>query len=259
VKASTSTATSTSPGAPLRPPRLATPCDPSQTYCGSATFSEPEARNLKDFCDSHQIDVFVDLHSFKELVLYPWGHAVTQTINSLQNFETLASGTCRPLDPPTYREYMRPSDRLRFQTVSQRIVDSVRAVCGRNYTPEPIHSVYPTGASGTSSDWIYSRHIMNPGLHKTYAFALETGPDTGNLAEDFHPSDETKLSLIKRDTKAAMLTLIEQSVCAIDFIGTTMSDQMAAVESIRAIRDDMLATDAGLGWIDLLGGCKRRC
>jgi hypothetical protein len=165
----------------------------------------------------------------------------------------LASGTCRPLDPPTCREYMRPSDRLRFQTVSQRIVDSIRAVRGRNYTPEPIHSVYPTGASGTSSDWIYSRHIMNPGLHKTYAFALETGPDTDHLAEDFHPSDPTTLSLIKRDTKAAMLTLIEQSVCAIDFIGTTMSGQPAAVESIRAIRDDMLATtDAGLAWIDLL-------
>jgi murein tripeptide amidase MpaA len=229
------------------------PCSPSQTYCGSAAFSEPEARNIWDFCDSHQINVFVDVHSFKELVLYPWGHAVTQTINPSQNFKTLASGTCRPLDPPTYGEYMRPSDRLRFQTVSQRIVDSIRAVRGRNYTPEPIHSVYPTGASGTSSDWIYSRHITNPGLQKTYAFAFETGPDTGNLAEDFHPSDPNKLSLIKRDTKAATLTLIEQSVCAIDFIGTTMSGQMAAVDSIRAVRDDMLATtDAGLGWIDLL-------
>jgi murein tripeptide amidase MpaA len=229
------------------------PCSSSQTYCGSAAFSEPEARNIWDFCDSHQINVFVDVHSFKELVLYPWGHAVTQTINPLQNFKTLTSGTCRPLDPPTYREYMRPSDLLRFQTVSQRIVDSIRAVRGRNYTPEPIHSVYPTGASGTSSDWIYSRHIRDPGLHKTYAFAFETGPDTGNLTDDFHPSDPNKLSLIKQDAKAAMLTLIEQSVCAIDFIGTTMSEQTPAVDSIRALRDDRLATtDAGLDWIALL-------
>jgi murein tripeptide amidase MpaA len=231
------------------------PCSPSQTYCGSAAFSEPEARNIWDFCDSHPINVFVDVHSFKELVLYPWGHAVTQTISPLQNFKTLTSGTCRPLDPPTYREYMRPSDLLRFQTVSQRIVDSIRAVRGRNYTPQPIHSVYPTGASGTSSDWLYSRHIRDPSLHKTYAFAFETGPDTGpgNAAEDFHPSDPNKLALIKQDTKAAMLTLIEQSVCAIDFIGTTMAEQTPTVDSIRALRDDRLAsTDAGRDWIALL-------
>jgi murein tripeptide amidase MpaA len=227
------------------------PCAPSQTYCGSAAFSEPETRNITDFCNSRQIDVYVDVHSFEELVLYPWGHAITQSINSLQNFKTLASGTCQPLDPPTYREYMRPSDQVRYQTVSQRIVDSIRAVRGRNYKPEPIHSVYSTGASGTSSDWVYSRHILNQAFHKTYGFALETGPNTGNAAEDFHPSDPDKLSLIKRDAKAAILTLIEQSVCAIDFIGTTTSGQID-VESIRAVRDDKLATtDAGLRWIDL--------
>jgi murein tripeptide amidase MpaA len=229
------------------------PCSPSQTYCGSAAFSEPEARNIWDFCDSHRIDVFVDVHSFKELVLYPWGHAVTQTISPVQNFKTLKAGTCRPLDPPTYREYMRPSDLHRFQTVSQRVVDSIRAVRGRTYTPQPIHSLYPTGASGTSTDWVYSRHIRDPSLHKTYAFAFETGPNTGNLAEDFHPSDPTKLSLIKQDTKAAMLALIEQSVCAIDFIGTTISDTAPDVDSIRALRDDKLATtDAGRDWIDLV-------
>ena len=253
MKASTSTANFDIAWGTTTSATSCDPCAPSQTYCGSAAFAEPETRNIRDFCNAHQIDVFVDVHSFEELVLYPWGHAVTQTINPLQNFKTLASGTCRPLDPTTHREYMRPSDRLRFQTVSQRIVDSIRAVRGRNYTPEPIRSIYPTGASGTSSDWIYSRHILDPSFHKTYSFALETGPNTANLAEDFHPSDPTKLSLIKRDTKAAILALVEQSVCAIDFIGTTMSDQTAAVESIRAIRDDMLGTtDAGLGWIDLL-------
>jgi murein tripeptide amidase MpaA len=229
------------------------PCDSSQTYCGSAAFSEPEAKNVRDFCASHRIDVFVDVHSFSELVLYPWGHALTQTTDPAQNFTTLASGTCLPLNPPTYKEHMRPYDLLRVQTVSQRIVDSVRAVRGRTYTPEPSHSVYATGASGTSSDWVYSRHLANPGLHKTYAFALETGPRTGNNAEDFHPSNETTLSLIKRDAKAAMLTLIQQSVCAIDFIGTTLLGRVAAVDSVRSLRDDKLATtDAGLAWIDVL-------
>lgn len=229
------------------------PCSPSQTYCGSAAFSEPESRNLRDFCGANRVDVFVDVHSFMELVLYPWGHAVTQTTNPSENFATLASGTCATLNPPTYQEYMRPSDRLRFRTVSQRIVDSVRAVRGRNYAPIPTHSIYPTGASGTSSDYIYSRHLRDSSLHKTYAFAFETGPDADNAEESFAPKNETNLSLIKRDAKAAMLTLIEQSICAIDFIGTTKSGRANAVDSIRDVRDDRLATtDAGRGWIDLL-------
>ncbi len=228
-------------------------CNPSQTYCGPAAFSEPESRNIRDFCDAHRTDVFVDVHSFSELVLYPWGHAVDQTTNPAQNFTTLASGTCAPLNPPTYTEFVSAADLLRFQTVAQRVVDSVHAVRGRSYTPEPVHSVYPTGTSGTSSDYVYSRHLANPAKHKTYGFALETGNGTGNYAEDFHPSDETRLSNTKLDIKAAILTLIQQSICAIEFVGTTLFGHASAVEAIRGVRDQTLATtEAGQGWIDLL-------
>jgi len=51
---------------------------------------------------------------------------------------------------------------------------------------------------------LYSRHIANPGLRKTFGFAFETGPPvfnadgTLNERESFHPTDPT---LIKRDTK----------------------------------------------------------
>ena len=33
--------------------------------------------------------------------------------------------------------------------------------------------------TGTSSDYVYSRHIANPALRKTYGFAFETGPFDG--------------------------------------------------------------------------------
>ena len=68
-----------------------TSCHPKdETYVGPDRFSEPESRNIKDFCDAQGIDVFLDVHSYSELVLYPWAHAPTQTINPNQNFLSLA-------------------------------------------------------------------------------------------------------------------------------------------------------------------------
>ena len=208
--------------------------------------------------NGHRIDVFVDVHSYSELVLYPWGHALNQTTNPAQNFTTLASGTCAPLNPPTYKEYIPATDLTRFQTVARRVVDSVHAVRGRTYTPEPVHSVYSSGTSGTSSDYVYSRHRANPALHKTYGFAFETGNSTGNYREDFHPSDPTRLASIKQEAKTAILTLIQQSICAIEFVGEHLSvtaaksDKFSTVEALRNVRDDTLGTtEAGQAWIDL--------
>jgi murein tripeptide amidase MpaA len=234
-------------------------CAADQTYCGPAAFSEPESRNIRDFLNAHRVDVFVDVHSYSELILYPWGHAVVQTTNPAQNFSTLASGTCAPLNPPTYKEYIPAADLTRFRTVAQRVADSVHAVRGRTYTPEPVHSVYATGTSGTSSDYAYSRHLANPALRKTYGFAFETGNSTGNYREDFHPSDPTRLANIKLDAKAAILTLIQQSICAIEFVGVrfvtakeTVSSKVSAVGLIQIVRDETLATTkAGRAWIDL--------
>ena len=230
------------------------PCDWNQTYCGKAAFSEPESKNIRDFCNAHRINVYVDVHSFMELVLYPWGHAPTQVTDASQVFTTLATGTCARLDPPTYREHMRLGDLRKFQTVAQRVVDSVKAVRGRTYRAISTYALYPWagGATGTSSDYVYSRHIANPSLQKTYAFALETGPDTGNAEESFHPDDPASLSLIKREAKAAILTLIENSTCAIEFIGMRLATSPDIVEELRSVRDETLSTtEPGLGWIEL--------
>jgi murein tripeptide amidase MpaA len=219
----------------------ATSCSPcTETYVGSGPFSEPESINIKHLCDTHRIDVFLDVHSFSELVLFPWGHARTQTTDPSQRFTSLATGTCAPLNPPGHQEYMLPRDQLRFQRVARQIVADIHAVRGRNYTPEPIFAVYPGGATGTTSDYVYSRHIANPALHKTYGFAFETGPRDGDLANSFHPGDPT---LIKRDAKAGMISLMQQSICAIEFIGETLLG--ASVQGLRKVRDQRLATTRG--------------
>ena len=225
-----------------------TSCSPcADTYCGPSAFSEPETRNVKHILDTERIVSFVDVHSYSELVLYPWGHAPTQSTDPSKVFTGLPTGTCTASIPATYSEYMPPRDVQRFQTVAGRIVTDIAAVRGRNYTPETSFQLYAT--TGTQSDYAYSRHIANPSLYKTYGFTFETGPFTGNSPESFHPADPT---LIKRDAKAAMLTLLQQSVCAIELIGIQLFEGDTEVAALRAIRDDLLATTvAGREWIAL--------
>ena len=236
----------------IGPTTVCDPCSSTQGFVGNLPFSEPESNNIHLLCDTHRIDVFVDVHSFSEFVLFPWGHAPTQTTQPLPNFTSLLMGFCRSLDPPGHQEFMPPTDQLKYQTVATRIADAIRAVRGRNYVLKTIFQVYNGTTTGTSSDYVYSRHIANPALRKTFAFAFETGPDLGDIRQSFQPSDPEP---IKNDTKAGLVALIQQSVCAIEFIGETI--QAGTVESIRAARDELLRpTEKGRGWIELVASVQ---
>jgi murein tripeptide amidase MpaA len=225
-----------------------TSCSPcADVYCGPSAFSEPETRNIKYLLDSARIVSFVDVHSYSELVLYPWGHAPTQSTDPSQRFTGLTTGTCTASIPGTYREYMPPADVQRFTRVAGRIVDDIAAVRGRHYTAEASIALYAT--TGTQGDYAYSRHIANPSLYKTYGFTFETGPNVGNPRDSFHPADP---SLIQRDAKAAILSLLQQSVCSIELIGLNLTGSGSTLTALRVIRDKLLAsTAAGREWIAL--------
>lgn len=226
-----------------------TSCSPcTDIFVGSAAFSEPETRNVKHLLDTQLIHSFADVHSFSELVLYPWGHAENQTSDPAQRFTDLPTGTCQPIGIPGYQEYITPQDLLRFTTVGQRVVDAIAAVRGSAYTPQAGRALYAT--TGTQSDYVYSRHIADPALGKTYGFTIETGPRVDSVEDSFHPPDPT---LIKRDAKAGMLALAEQSICAFDLIGLQQLNRQTEVDALRRVRDDVLAnTEAGREWITLV-------
>jgi murein tripeptide amidase MpaA len=232
-----------------------TSCSPcSDVFCGPSAFSEPETRNVKHLLDTRRIYCFVDVHSYSELVLYPWGHATTQTVDPTKRFTGLPSGTCAQIGQPGYQEYMSPQDLLRFQTVAQRIVDAIKVVRGRVYTSQPGIGLYPT--TGTHGDYAYARHIADPSLRKTYGYTFETGPFVGDVRESFHPADPT---LIKRDAKSGMFALAQQCVCAIDLIGNKLLERDTEVSALRRVRDELLATtEAGREWIDLFERAQGR-
>jgi murein tripeptide amidase MpaA len=225
-----------------------TSCQPcTDIYCGPAAFSEPETRNVRHLLDTYRIDCFVDVHSYSELVLYPWGHAPAQTTDPAARFTTLPSGTCQPLADSGYEEHMDPRDLQRFQTVAQRVVDGIAAVRGRVYTPQTGVTLYPT--TGTHSDYAYSRHIADPTRRKVYGYTIETGPWAGNLPDSFHPPNPDP---IKEEASSGVLALIQQCICSIELIGARVLGREDEVTGLRRVRDELLATTpAGRQWIAL--------
>ena len=225
-----------------------TSCSPcSDVYAGPSAFSEPETRNIKHLLDTRRVDCFVDVHSYSELILWPWGHAPSQTVDPSKRFTTLASGTCTGIPVPGYQEFIPAQDQQRFQTVGSRIHDAIAAVRGRLYTNQPSVALYPT--TGTQSDYAYSRHIADSKLRKTYGYTFETGPYAGSAQTSFQPADPT---LVKRDAKSGMIALMQQCICAIELIGVRFFRADTEVNALRTVRDRLLATtDAGREWIAL--------
>ena len=183
-----------------------TSCSPcSDVYAGPSAFSEPETRNVRHLLDSHRIDCFADVHSFSELVLYPWGHAPTQTTDASQRFPGLPTGTCAPLDRSGYAEYMPLLDLQEFESAAVRVVQAIADVRGRRYTATTGIGLYPT--TGTLSDYAYGRHVADPSLHKTYGYTFETGPQADDVRDSFHPPDPEP---IKREAESGLLALMQQ-------------------------------------------------
>lgn len=221
-------------------------CNPcSDVYCGPGAFSEPETANVKWILDTRRIDCFADVHSYSELILYPWGHAPTQTVDSSQRFTSLPSGTCAPIADPAYAEYMPPADLQRYQAVSQRVVEAIKDVRGRVYTPQPGIDLYAT--TGTHGDYAYARHVADPSLRKTYGFTFETGPLQGTAEESFQPADPEP---IKEEARSGLMALLVQCVCAIDLLGTRFLEGAERPGAgMRRLRDEVLGgSEAGRAW-----------
>lgn len=50
------------------------PSSSSDTYRGTAGFSEPETQAVKAFCESHQFATALNAHTYSNLLIYPWGY-----------------------------------------------------------------------------------------------------------------------------------------------------------------------------------------
>lgn len=119
----------------------------SETYAGRSAFSEVETQAVKNFFDSYRgrIKLFIDLHSYGNLLMYPWGYTS---------------------DPP--------EDAEELQSLGDRVNDAIHAVRGTNYTVGTARSIlYAT--SGGSRD--YAKAVG--GIDLSYTIELPAGGDAG--------------------------------------------------------------------------------
>jgi carboxypeptidase T len=164
------------------------------TYHGPDAFSEPETRNVAWLVDRYPSTRFlVDVHSFSELILYPWGDDDNQSTEPTQNFRNPAFDRRRGLliqnghpQARRYGEYLDPAYRRHLIEIGERTRDAVEAVNGRRYTVQQGAALY--GTSGTSDDWTFARHILDPARPVIYPYTIEFGRERpGDVAGSFHP------------------------------------------------------------------------
>ncbi|XP_037692085.1 carboxypeptidase A4 isoform X1 [Choloepus didactylus] len=117
------------------------PC--SEVYHGPHANSEVEVKSVVDFIQKHgNFKCFIDLHSYSQLLMYPYGYTVHKV-----------------------------PDAAELDEVARRAAEALASLQGTKYKVGPTcTTVYP--ASGSSIDWAYDNNIK-------YAFTFELR-DTGH-------------------------------------------------------------------------------
>ncbi|MCK4659826.1 MAG: hypothetical protein KAV82_09930 [Phycisphaerae bacterium] len=100
----------------------------SDTYRGTAPFSEPETQVMRDYLLAHpEIRAHIDFHSYSQLVLRPYGYDY--------------------IDPPE-------PDLSLLSGLGQDMADAIFDTHGKTYTSQPASALYLAG--GCCADWVYA-------------------------------------------------------------------------------------------------------
>ncbi|MEQ1875188.1 MAG: M14 family metallopeptidase [Bdellovibrionia bacterium] len=136
----------------------------SDTYYGTAPFSEPETAAIKKFIDVKQnLNVALSFHTFSELILYPWGW--------------------------TYDSIADAKDRQAFEKMAGTMSQ------WNKYKPQQGSDLYLV--SGEFTDWAYSEH-------KIFAFTFEMDPKFAFGISGFYPGQGVIPGVFQKNLPAAL-------------------------------------------------------
>ncbi|HEV7861037.1 MAG TPA: M14 family metallopeptidase [Pyrinomonadaceae bacterium] len=177
------------------------PCD-HDVYIGPSSISEPETKNAVWLFDQFpNIRYFIDIHSYSEDILYNWGDDTNQTTDPTMNFQNAAFNGKRGIaTDKTYKEFINAADSTAVIALANNMRDVIKTVRGRTYLVEQSVGLYPT--AGTSDDYAFSRHFVDPGKAKIYSYTIEWG--SANNPTPFHPS-YAEMQVIIREITLALL------------------------------------------------------
>jgi carboxypeptidase T len=208
-------------------------CNISQLYKGPSAFSEPETRNVRQLLDSFpHIVGMIDVHSYSNFIMYPWGDDENQTTNSSMNFKNPAFNGQRGTPGDTYKEFIPKADLDWFVATANSMKQGIAGVRGQNYTVKQSVHLYATSA--TSTDYSYSRRFVNPAKRKVLAYCIETSPLVStNGVPDYLKSFQPpfpEASCIMEDVQAAFMEFCIQILCA----AQQLIDNIAAASQMAA-------------------------
>jgi len=151
------------------------PTATSDTYRGTAAFSEPETQAMRYFCNTHTFVTALSAHSYGNLLIYPWGY--------LPSFYTPDSAT--------------------FVNWGVHLVEETRFLYGTgNQTVNYI-------TNGTSDDWMYGEQTSKP---KIMAMTPEAGssadgfwPASSRIIDICKTTLEQNITLAKLVTNYALV------------------------------------------------------
>lgn len=67
------------------------PTTSSETYRGTAPFSEPETQIIRNFCNTHAFSLSMDFHAYGNYCIHPYGYASTNSNPELSLFQQMGS------------------------------------------------------------------------------------------------------------------------------------------------------------------------
>jgi Zinc carboxypeptidase/GEVED domain/Secretion system C-terminal sorting domain/Fibronectin type III domain len=67
------------------------PTTSSDTYRGTAAFSEPETQVIRDFCNSHAFSLSFDFHSYGNFCIHPYGYTATNPNPEVSIFQQMGT------------------------------------------------------------------------------------------------------------------------------------------------------------------------
>jgi len=146
----------------------------TEIYKGKEAASEPETKNVLHLINKYQnISCVLDIHSYSELILYPWGDDETQTEDPDMNFNNPNyDGSRGQSGDSIYKEYIHGKDLEWYDSTGKRIRNAIAAVRGTVYESQPSIGLYPT--SGTCHDYLYCLRY-NGANRNIMGFTIETG------------------------------------------------------------------------------------
>jgi hypothetical protein len=121
--------------------------DPSsEIFKGTAPNSEPETKNVIHLVNTYNnIICVLDIHSYSELILYPWGDDETQTHDPGMNFlNPVYDGVRGHLGDSDYREYIHKKDLDSYIFMGNKIKNAISSLRGKNYKVIQSMNLYPT-------------------------------------------------------------------------------------------------------------------